>query len=193
MKLTASTYESYIQQGSKHVAKASWKYVTKSKKDVLCHTRFTRKIFSVGETHREKNQNSVHKTLHEDICIVPDLTLLQKDHKPVDLETGLPSTRPLFEASCTINQRASWRLTTVLQGTTKADKTHEETYTEDMISKVDRVNRSIQEGRISPRNLMVGSLDFCTLYPSINTRIAGKICRDRVGRSNIKFKGINYK
>ena len=40
---------------------------------------------------------------------------------------------------------------------------------------------------------MVGSLDECDLYPSINTKVAGKICRDRVIKSNINFEGIDYK
>ena len=74
-RLTVSTYDSYIQQGSQHVkndVKVTWKEVMKSKEDVLSHTRVLSHIFRVGETHGEKNEKRVKIALHEDIITVPN-------------------------------------------------------------------------------------------------------------------------
>ena len=166
-KLTVSTYASYIEQGLPHTKKdkkVGWKEVMLSKEEVLSHTRVLSHVFRVGETHGEKNQNRVKKALHEDITVVPNLTILQKDHKPVDPETGLPATRPVCEASVTFNQRANQHLCTILQGVTRSDPTCEKISTEDMISRIDHLNKEIEEGKIEPKNMIVGSLDVQALY-----------------------------
>ena len=40
---------------------------------------------------------------------------------------------------------------------------------------------------------MVGSLDVEALYPSINVKRAGEICRDKVNESKLKMEGIDYR
>ena len=40
---------------------------------------------------------------------------------------------------------------------------------------------------------MVGSLDVTSLYTSIDTKIAGRLCRDRVKNSEMRIQGIDYK
>ena len=62
-----------------------------------------------------------------------------------------------------------------------------------MLASVDAVNKDIHDGKISPDKLMVGSLDVQSLYPSIDTKAAGKICRDKVIKSSTNFEGIDYK
>ena len=81
----------------------------------------------------------------------------------------------------------------ILGAATKADPTCEAISTEDMISKMDDLNRRIQNGEVKPRRLMTGSLDVSALYPSINTKIAGRIVRDRVAKSKMQVEGVEYK
>ena len=108
-KLTISTYASYIQQGLPKTVKdkkVGWKEVMSSKEVVLSNTRVLSQVFKVGETHGEKNQTRVKKALHEDITVIPNLTILQKDHKLVDPDTGLPATRQV--APSTKGQMANY-------------------------------------------------------------------------------------
>ena len=62
-----------------------------------------------------------------------------------------------------------------------------------MIASIDSLNRDIHEGKVDSNNLMVGSLDVEALYPSINTTVAGRICKDKVIKSSATFEGIDYK
>ena len=135
----------------------------------------------------------VKKALHEDITTVPNVILYQKDHKPVNPDTGLPATRPVCEARTTFNQRANNHLVTILDGVNKSDPTSESISTEDMIASIDALNKDIHDNKIDSKNLMVGSLDVEALYPSINTKTAGRICKDKVMKSSAIFEGIDYK
>ena len=120
------------------------------------------------------------------------MTLLQKNHKPIDPITGLPKTRPVCEASSTFNQRANGYLVAILGGAIKSDPTCESISTEDHISKVDAFNKKIVNGDICPNKLMVGSLDVTSLYTSISTKVAGVICKDRILNSKVSFEGVDY-
>ena len=72
-------------------------------REVLRHTRALSKILNVGEDQGEDAQKHLTEALHEDTTALPDLTLLHKNQKPIDPETGLPKTRPLCLASVTFN------------------------------------------------------------------------------------------
>ena len=56
-------------------------------------------------------------------------------------------------------------LSDILAATFDSEDTIEAISTEDMLSKIEGLNKRIQEGEISPRNLIVGSLDVkvCSL------------------------------
>ena len=88
--------------------------------------------------------------LHEDITVLADLTLRQKDHKDPDPITGIPKTRPVCEARSTFNQRANGHLVAILGGATQADPTCEAISTEDAISKIDDLNKRIEAGELAP-------------------------------------------
>ena len=188
--------ESYIQQGSVHVqgdTKVEWKDYEKGKRLALADTRCMSKIFQIGQDHGEKEMSRIKNALHEDSSIVPNLIITQKDHKPIDPNTGLPKTRPVCEASSTHNQRLSDMLSDILAATFDSEDIIEAISMEDMLSKIEGLNKRIQEGEISPRNLIVGSLDVESLYPSVDTREAARICRDRVLNSPLSIEGIDYK
>ena len=145
--------------------------------------RVLSQMLGVGQAHGVKNETRLKKALHEDITAVPDLTLRQKDHKEADPNTGIPKTRPVCEAKSTFNQRANGHLVAILKAAVDADPSTEAISTEDTISKLDSLNNKILQGEIKPRKLMTGSLDVESLYPSINTKVAG---RDHKGQSRQK-------
>ena len=138
-----------------------------------------------------QNALRLRKALHEEITVIPDLTLMQKDHKKMD-ESVIPKTRPVCEARCTYNQRANGHLAAILGAVIEADPSTEAISTEDAISRLDSINKKIQSNEISPRNQVVGSLDVESLYPSIDTKSAGIICRDRVKNSRATVEGVDY-
>ena len=77
----------------------------------------------------------------------------QKTHKPIDPETGLPKTRALCLASATFNQRLNGHLVTILGGCIQTEPNSEAISTEDKISKIDKLNKEISQGKINPKKL----------------------------------------
>ena len=97
-EITISSYASYMEQGQVHIkndTKVSWEEVNDAKHRVLCHTKVLTSVFNTGEAHGEKNQNRCKKDLNEDISVLSNLTLLQKDHKHMDPISVLPKTCPV--------------------------------------------------------------------------------------------------
>ena len=58
---------------------------------------------------------------------------------------------------------------------------------------MDKVNRMINKGEISPNNLMVASLDVKSLYTNIDTKTAGLIAKKKVVNSKLHVEGVDYK
>ena len=154
-KNTVSSRESYLEQGATHVKndlEVTWKIFEKTKREVLAHTRALTNVFNMGEDMGEKGQNRLKRALHEDISVIPNLILNQKDHKDVDKDTGLPKTRPVCEASCTHNQRCSNLLTDIMGATFECEDTSEAISTEDLLSKIDVLNEKIKSQEMSPKS-----------------------------------------
>ena len=78
--------------------------------------------------------------------------------------TGLPKTRPVCEASSTHNQRLSDLLSDIMGVTFKLEETIESVSTEDLLSKIEALNSRIEDGEVSPKKLIIGSLDVESLY-----------------------------
>ena len=55
------------------------------------------------------------------------------------------------------------------------------------------LNQKIKPGEIKAPRLMVGSLDVEALYPSTDVHQASKIVKDRIMKSPLKFKNIDYR
>ena len=192
-KLTISSMDSYLRQGAPHVAgdrKITMKEVRKTQEDVLNHTKMLSEIFMVGQDHGQTNEERLRRAMHEKSTIIPPLVLQQKDHKAI--KDGIPAVRPVCEASRTINQRMSDMLTDVLQAEYATGHTTEAISTEDFLSKIEGMNHRIRKGEIDSENLTIGSLDVAALYPSIDTKQASRICRDRLMASEMKIEGLNY-
>ena len=193
-RLTICTMTNYLQQGSPHVAgdaKVSWKEVVKKRDEILCHTKMVSNIFRMGEAQGEKAEGRLRRALHEKVSTVPPLVLNQKDHKVV--KDGIPAVRPVCEASRTMGQRLSDTLTDTLQAIYKSEEGAEASSTEDCLAKVEELNARIRQGEIKSDDLMIGSLDVAALYPSIDTKQAAKICRDKVRESTLDIQGVDYR
>ena len=64
---------------------------------------------------------------------------------------------------------------------------------EDLLSRIELLNKKIREKKIGSSKMMVGSLDVEALYPSIDVRKAGEICGDRILETELKQDGIDYR
>ena len=196
-KLAVSTRENYSLQGKPHVSKdkpISWKEVEKIRSKIQGHNKALGNIFRMGEEWGDKGEQRVRSTMNEGITVIPKMSNLTKDHKATTVINGeeVPATRPICNATVTMNQRILNTLTEVLGGLFKSEeKTCEATSTEDMLYQVEELNRKIRNMQVNPRNLMVGSLDVTALYPSIDTEKAACICRDKVLKSELQFEGID--
>ena len=112
----------------------SWKDIEKAKAEVTAHTKEVTNIFGMGKDWGEKGEWRLRRAMHENITVIPQMSCTQKDHKQLP-ETGVPKTRPICDASCTINQRISDTVTDVLQALSLADDdTCEVVSTDDLMS-----------------------------------------------------------
>ena len=155
-EITISSQESYKSQGDIHTVNdrlATWKDVEESKKVTLCHTRALTKVLNIGTESSSTNRERLTDALHENLTIVSDMIVQQKTHKPIDPETGLPKTRALCLASATFNQRLNGHLVTILGGCIQTEPNSEAISTEDKISKIDKLNKEISQGKINPKKL----------------------------------------
>ena len=81
----------------------------------------------------------------------------------------------------------------MVTATYKSEETCEVISTEDLISKVDDLNKRILDCDIDSDKIMVGSLDVKALYSSIDTKKASRICKERITKSPLTVEGIDYK
>ena len=122
-RMAVSTRENYAQQGAPHVAKdekVGWKTIEEAKAEIANHCKAITNMFRMGEDWGESGEFRVRRAMHEVSTIIPHISCTAKDHKPIP-ESGVPQTRPLCNASCTINQRVSDVLSDVLSYMYQAD------------------------------------------------------------------------
>ena len=124
---------------------------------------------------------------------IPQMDVYPKDHKDPHPD-GTPKGRPVCKANNTMNQRISDLCSDALGALFSADEDGCEVQsTEDLLSRINELNRQIREKDVNSSSMMVGSLDVEALYPSINVKRAGEICRDKVTKSDLQIEGIDYR
>ena len=159
-RLAVSSRECYKLQGAPHVAgdqPVGWEEVERVKSTISSTNRVLAKMFRVGEDWGEQGQWRVGRALGEVSTIIPQMSMLPKDHKPLGKD-GVPKGRPVCSASSTINQRISDILTDILQGVASSDTEFcEINSTEDLMAKVEDFNQLIREGKVKDPRLLVGS------------------------------------
>ena len=110
--------------------------------------------------------------------VIPMLSLLIKDHKPVG-EDGMPASRPVCGAAKSINGELSEYLSIVLESMIATMETEEVISGEELRATIDQVSRILSQ-RDEPRyGYCLGSLDVKALYPSLNIKECGEICAKR--------------
>merc|ERR1711954_234440 len=135
----------------------------------------------------------VRRAVTEVTSIIPQMSCAAKDHKPLP-ETGVPETRPMCNASASMNQRISDMVSDILGYLFQADNNNVEvTSTEDFLSRIEDLNQQIREGKVNGDQLMVGSLDVEALYPSIDVNRAAEIVKERVMESELRLEGIDWR
>ena len=180
-KTTISSRESYTKQGEVHTSKdrfASWEEIRETKNLVLCHTKALINVFKVGSSHPEHEETRVRENMMENLTVIPQASLMQKDHKPLNPD-GTPKTRFLCHASTTYNQRLSDLTNDICKGMIDSDSTEELIISEDFLSIVEETNKLIKDGKIDSEDLVIGSLDVENLYGSINVSKASEVVRER--------------
>ena len=108
-KLAAMDLETYEKMGAEHVKgdiRVSWKHITDAQAEIKGHLDCLNKVFNTGEAHGENGAKRCREAKSVANLTIPQLYLLLKDHKKVG-EDGLPKSRPVCGASCTINQEMS--------------------------------------------------------------------------------------
>ena len=130
--------------------------------------------------------------MNEESTIIPQMDIFPKDHKNTHPD-GTPKGRPVCKASNTMNQRVSDLCSDVLGAVYNSEEGHEVQSAEHLLSRIEELNAKIRKKEINSERMMVGSLDVEALYPSIDVRQAGEICRDRILNSELKQEGIDYR
>ena len=97
------------------------------------HGRAYCKIFGVGATSGETNQDRAHSNLSSEACVVPDLKCLPKIHKSI-LPNVDPKTRPVVGARSCMTSRPGEALCDIMGAVVKETSEEEESLsTEDTL------------------------------------------------------------
>ena len=191
-KLAVNSYDSFVEQGRKHVKddkEINWKEATAYQNHLSGHTRVLVKVFNVGAQWGEKNEQRVVGAYTTKATVIPVLTTMPKDHKPLD-ENGDPKTRPVCKASSCANGRISDLVSDVLDKVANVVKdTAECKSTEEMLNKIEEAVKVILE---KGENVIVSSEDVSGLFPNLEIKMCSKICADAVRHSELKFEGVDY-
>ena len=130
-----------------------------------------------------------HKDTFRTTCInhtanMPSMYMMIKDHKQPDQEE-LPKTRPVVSSQNGMNVHLSNIISEVLEPLAERVGTNEIISSEDLLSKVDKVNKQLQtmhaEGKAEELNNMVLiGADAEALYPSLMKDISDEVPRLRL-------------
>ena len=131
------------------------------------HCRALHNVFRQGADWGEQEETRIKNVMVEEAIIIPQLNLTQKDHK--QYEGDVHPTHPICTVRSTINQRVSDLTTDILQSLFKAEDTVEASSMEDFLHRVDQINNKILARDIKSDDLIVGSMDMESLYPTLET------------------------
>ena len=176
-KLCVTSMESYIRQGNKHIngdREVSWEEIVTIQRRVTAHARVIVKIFNIGEEWGEENQKRVNAAYSTQAGVVPVLSTMVKDHKPLEGEE--PKTRPVCGCNTSVNGRLSELASDILAPVAIAQE-NECQSSEEMIYYLGEAAKVIKE---KGKNVVVASEDVDGLYPNIDINHSAVICGDAV-------------
>ena len=190
-QLCIRTMENYIIHGKKHIKsdrEIQWSEVVPIQRRVSSHVRVLVKIFNVGEHWGEDNQKRVNGAYYTEAGVVPVLSTMVKDHKP--LEEGQPKTRPVVSCSTSVNGRLSEFVSDVLVPVAIAQHSDECLSSEEMLYHVGEAAGEIRE---YGKNVVVSSEDVDGLFPNIEILRSAEICGEAIKETKVKYEGVDYR
>ena len=138
-------------------------------------------------------EGRIRRAMTEVSTVIPQMSCSPKDHKPLP-DSGVPKTRPLMNASASMNQRISDVFLDLLTYLFMSEQeTAEVISTEDFLSKIEAFNDKIRQGKTNDEEIMVGSLDVEALYPSIDVDLAASIVKAKIMESPLKMEGVDWR
>ena len=183
----------YWELGKEHVegdATIDWERVREIQGIMKGHLRALNLIFNPGSETTCPDRVREAKELRA--TIIPIVSLLIKDHKEPD-EQGRPKSRPVCGASSSINGELSEWISDILESISQSMETDEVVSSEELLSFVDDLNKTLEAEGVPELGLCVGSLDVKALYPSLVVKACAKLVHDRVMKSPVKFPDISAK
>ena len=191
-KLCVNSMESYIRQGQEHVKNdraIEWEEVEIMQRRVSSHAKVIVKIFNVGQAWGERNEKRVRDAYSTEAGVVPVLSTMAKDHKPLK-ESGDPKTRPVVNAGTSVNSRLGDVVSDILAAVNNADEhTDECNSTEEMLYHLGEAAREVAK---KGKKVVVASEDADALYPNLDIIQSAKICGEAVRESKLNFDGVDY-
>ena len=122
---------------------------------------------------------------------VPVLKLLAKVHKPLSPD-GHPQSRPVVAAASGLSSRVGDMVADVLGPMVLAQTPRmEDQSTEEVLAQLEEAEQAIRESGLD--NTVVGSLDVCALYPSLDQVQSAKMVGEFVRNSPVDVKGVDYR
>ena len=189
-KLCVCSWDNYINQGRKHIngdREVKWKEIKDIQKRVTSHARVLVKVFNIGEEWGEMNQKRINGAYSTEAGIVPVLSTMVKDHKP--LEGKDPKTRPVCSASTSVNGRLSEITSDFLMPIAMAQESDECLSSEEMIYYIGEAAVNIEK---DGRMVIVASQDVDGLYPNLDIADSAVICGEAVRDTKLKIEGVDY-
>ena len=157
--------------------------VKKSQRILTATAKAIGNVTSLGMKHSRSNYVRCMDNLGSEALDVPTLKLLVKIHKPMT-DGGYPQSRPVVAAASGISSRAGDAVADLLEPMVLAELPRmEDISTEEVIAQLEEAEIEIRDGGYN--DTMVGSLDVCALYPSLDQEESVKMVGKFVMESKV--------
>ena len=119
----------------------------------------------------------------------PLLRAVAKTHKEPG-EGGRPKSRPICDASGCYNTPFGELVADLITPITKSRGNQVEVQsTEELLSRITAANQKLEKKETG--ETLVGSMDVCALYPSLNQKVSAKIVEEEMMRNGVRYQGVN--
>ena len=151
-RLSVMTRTQYMKAGGVHTSKdeqIDWDTAKYLKNQVNSHMWWLSRIVSYAKnTDQERMQNNLTVSGID----IPEMSLLVKDHKPWQEDSGKPvPTRPVVSGNVNINTHLSELLSEILEPVALELEGYEVQSSEEALAKIDELNKYIRENGCAPK------------------------------------------
>ena len=182
-------YETVTKRHTEGDEEIDWRKLKEIQKHVTAHARSLARVFNLGKGEGDRNRIRCHENITTWAQHPPVLRSMAKTHKAPN-QDGSPKTRPVVGASSGMGTGLGEILSDLVRPVYMARKKQFECQsTEEMVHQIEEANQRME--REGVKDVMVGSLDVVSLYPSIDQEMGARIVAEELINNGVRYQGVD--